>query len=103
MAKRNPPTAGYWISCPVDYDMVKQEPIMCNKSIHDVDCKCSLFLTDGTLKNMKYVHCDWGTEWNKLTWTCFPFSEMNSGKLQYFATLADLKAALGNHRFNNII
>lgn len=101
MAKRQPPIAGYWISCSVGYDPIKHEMIPCKKVIHDSNCTLGLYHTDGTLKNMKYVHHSWGTDWCKLLWTCFPFQELKNGSLQHYPTLQDLKNAIGTHRFNN--
>jgi hypothetical protein len=93
MAKRTPPIAGYWVSC-----------YGCQKTVHDANCEyLEVMHTDGTLKNMKYVHHSWGTHWVNLLWTCFPYDELKAGQLQNFSNLQDLKIALGNHRFVGIV
>ena len=91
MAKRNPPLAGYYISC------------LCGNKAHSTSCTLDVYSTNGTLKNMQYVHHLWGTGWCKLTWTCFPFQDLKLGKVDYYPTLADLKLALGTHKINSMI
>lgn len=87
---RTPPPAGYWINC---FDCK-------NNGNHTDACKyLSCYHTSGTLKDFKYIHWMWGNGWTALTWTCFLWSELKSGKLQHFATLQDLENALGTHRF----
>lgn len=101
MAKRIAPQAGYWIGC---LDSSNIPWVTCCKTIHDLSCVyLDVYKTDGTLKNMKYIHHEYGTGWCTLYWTCFPFDEIKNGTLKYYPTLADLKTALGTHKINGMI
>jgi len=103
MAKKTPPIAGYWLCCySGPYDKTAGILYSCGSFNHN-NCRVSLYATDGTLKNMKYVHSSWGNGWYPLTWTCFPFKELKEGRLQHFNTLADLQASLGNHKFSQAV
>jgi hypothetical protein len=99
MAKRNPPPAGYWLQCEAHYDPKRQICTPCGSPAHTESCPLSAIKTDGTLKNMQYVHHSWGQGWTGLAWTCFPFVAVREGHVQHFDNLQDFQAALGNHRF----